>query len=170
MRHFSHQLIVHVLTQVQLGLLYKILLLVTYRVGHRIFFCLALRIIFLINWEQTIILLILLLHLRVVLIWDHAASCPIVSISIEPMTLVSITVSLLFPFSYSLHSHFAFFLICFIFLHKLQGALSLQADGVYVILEVYSLEVLAEDLIAPIGFMSLLKQSHIIRKIDVLLV
>ena len=48
MRHFFHQLIIHILTQIELGLLHKILLLVTYRV-NRILFTLALCIIFLID-------------------------------------------------------------------------------------------------------------------------
>ena len=167
MRHFFHQLIVHILTQIQLRLLYKILLLVPYRVGHRIFFTFALCIVFLINLNQTFILLILLLHLRVELIGDHIGSCPIIGISIESLALVAITVSFLFPFSYSLDSLFAFFLICFIFLHKLKRTLSFQADGVNVILKVYSLEVLAENLVATISFMSLLKESHIVRKINI---
>ena len=48
--------------------------------------------------------------------------------------------------------------------------LSLQADCVNMVLEVYSLEVLAKDLIPAISFMPLLKDRHIIRKVDILLI
>lgn len=167
MRHFFHQLVVHFLTQIELGLLYKILLIVTYGVD-RFFFTLALCIIFLIECKQTIILLILRLYLRVVLILD-TTSCPYVRFSIETMPLVPIIVTILFPFSYSMDSLLAFFLICFILLHKLWSNISFQADGVYMILKVDSLKVLAENLVTAISFMSLLKHSHVIREVDILL-